>query len=241
VKERRAFYIRDIERAKKFQGREAISTKTVLAYTKKYRAGTPMNPVQIALLKGRAILVDGWHRIAALERLGSVEVEAEVVTVQNEAEAMRLAATANRQHGVPLSSRDLRRSLCLFLRAGGHRPGPDERMTYRDLAAEFGRSHGTIYNWMRRCCTHCRAIAHDEMGRPEQSRATGGLRKAPMTIPEESPSDAVRRALRAAVARFRSVPDEAERAQLLQEVVAIVEEMKTVKIGEAPPVPVEDF
>lgn len=81
----------------------------------------------VAMVGGVPLVVDGWHRVAALRHIGRGRVEAEVVEASRD-EALVLAMMANLRHGLPLKPREkgaaVRRALGAYLAAfqGVHDP-----------------------------------------------------------------------------------------------------------------------
>ncbi len=108
----------------------------------------------MAEVRGRMVLVDGWHRLAALQRLG--RTTARVVVISREAtpeEARWQAAEANLRHGRPLTRAELREAFQALVAAGHHRkPWEAGRkfLSYREISAALpGVAHTTIRNWMQ--------------------------------------------------------------------------------------------
>ena len=85
----------------KFQFRAAIDPRKVEEYAIAYDLGADFKPVEVAMVNGATVLVDGWHRIAALKKLGRQSVWAKVEEM-SEADALWRAAMANLGHGLNL-------------------------------------------------------------------------------------------------------------------------------------------
>ena len=138
-----------IVRDPSLQARKRLDHAAIKRYVYAYRSGRKLPPVEIASVKGALLLVDGWHRVEALERLGQSTVEAEV-TEGTRKDAAGRAARANLNHGLPLRASEHRRVFALYVEAGHHRNGRRVK-SYREMAADLGgfRPHTTIRNWMK--------------------------------------------------------------------------------------------
>lgn len=125
---------------------------TVKKYASAYRLEQPLPPVSVANLEGVFILTDGWHRVAALESLGEIEVDAVVQPAASVEEVRWLAARANLTHGLPLKSKEYREVFRAYIRARNHRRNDKSFKSYREIAAEIGGARGytTIRNWMQK-------------------------------------------------------------------------------------------
>jgi hypothetical protein len=110
-----------------------------------------MPPIKVALIEDARVVVDGWHRLAALEKIGRYEVEGEIVKATAR-EALWLAAQANLEHGLPLKSPEIRAAFRAYIRAQQHRGPRGNLKSYRQIAQELGgvRRYTTIRNWMKK-------------------------------------------------------------------------------------------
>lgn len=144
----RTLSISSIARDALFQVRKKILPQTVETYRLVYRSGKVMPPVKVALVEGVHVLIDGWHRMAALDLNGEVTVEAEVTEMSRE-EARWQAAKANTEHGQPLTKAEKREVFRVYVKTKQHhgkRKG--QFKSYRDMAAELGHPHTTVRTWM---------------------------------------------------------------------------------------------
>lgn len=137
-------------REDKYQIRDRLDHHAVGRYFNSYRNGVRLPPVQVAQVgKGALILVDGYHRVAALERLGAPTVEA-VITPTEERKARWLAAQANLTHGVPLTTKERRAAFKAYIRAGQHKDERGGYKSYRTIAEELGfMSLGGVHRRMQ--------------------------------------------------------------------------------------------
>jgi hypothetical protein len=140
-----------IVKAAELQVRSGVNAGTVRDYADKMRGGVVFPAVELAEVDGKLLLVDGWHRLAALERLERREAEA-LVTPMTMKDAIWAAARANLGHGRPLARGDHRRVFRAYVSAGQHRTKAGGFKTYREIAGELGagRAHTTIRNWMKK-------------------------------------------------------------------------------------------
>lgn len=129
------------------QVRQRLDPITITRYANAIRSGQELPPIQVALVQGVLILVDGFHRVAAHESLGATEVQAEVTEASFE-DALWMAAKANLQHGLPLKPSEVRQVFRVFIRTKQHHKGRGKLKSYREIGAELGRPHTTIRGWM---------------------------------------------------------------------------------------------
>lgn len=134
-------------RSPDYQVRQKLCWDTVKRYAGNTKAGQVLPPVQVALVDGVACLVDGYHRVAALELLGHLTAEAVVVEATRE-NARWMAAQANMNHGLPLKPREFRKVFQVYVQTGRHKKGQGKLKHYREIGLELGRPHTTIRNWM---------------------------------------------------------------------------------------------
>lgn len=88
---------------------------TVRDYAQSMRAGAEFPPIDVALIRGRYILIDGRHRLAARPQTGETIITAWVHKV-TWAQASAMAAVANTRHGRPLKGTEKGKALAAFLR-----------------------------------------------------------------------------------------------------------------------------
>jgi hypothetical protein len=132
-----------------FQVRRKLDQATIARYENVLRSGATLPPVKVAKVDGIFILVDGFHRVAARERLEEATVEAEVIETTR-TEAYWLAASANLQHGLPLKPAEIHEVFKAYIKARKHLKGRGQPKTYREIGAEIGKPHTTIRNWMKK-------------------------------------------------------------------------------------------
>lgn len=170
------------------------------------------------------VLVDGWHRVAAHQAIGSAAVEA-MVRDATEREARWLAAEANLAHGLPLKPREVREAFRAFIKARRHRlpakPGAEPgRLSYRQIATALGGhvTHQTVHNWMQKDF-------------PDTAREYAGEVTPPAEAPgpddpEEGFARAALDAIERAVAAARGVRDPGRRGALIEAAEGALREMR---------------
>jgi ParB-like chromosome segregation protein Spo0J len=92
-------------------------------------------PCQVVRVDGKLILVDGFHRVAAMEKSGQDQVSVRI-TKGTETDALKAALSANKTHGLRRSNADKRRAVEMALRNETLAKWSD-----RELADECGVSH----------------------------------------------------------------------------------------------------
>ncbi|WP_394561819.1 ParB/RepB/Spo0J family partition protein [Aquipseudomonas alcaligenes] len=132
-------------RSEEFQVRSRLCTKTVNRYASAIKAGADMPPLQVALVDGVHILVDGFHRAAAYEALGYDEVDVSVIEATRD-NALWMAAEANTRHGLPLTGKEHREVFRVYIRTGQHLKGK-RRKSYREMQDDLKKPHTTLRNW----------------------------------------------------------------------------------------------
>jgi hypothetical protein len=104
----------------------------------------------------RYLLVDGWHRIAALEQIGQIEVRARIC-VGDRAHALEIASQANAAHGLQMSTADKRRAVRMHLTTGL----PSAQDPDRAIARRLGVSHTLVGEIRRELAEAQRQTARD--------------------------------------------------------------------------------
>jgi hypothetical protein len=203
-----------------FQVRKKLDSQTVSRYAAAYSAGRPMPPIKVALIEDARVVVDGWHRLAALEKIGRCKVQAEIVKATAR-EALWLAAQANLQHGLPLKSPEVRAAFRAYIKAQQHRGPRGNLKSYRQIAQELGglRRYTTIRNWMKR---DFRKI-FDAMGGDEPLGETGGLRDVPVV----DFATTAKKALDEALAASKGVTSPAARCELVEHAKQVLKAIET--------------
>lgn len=133
-------------RSKDFQIRAKLCRQTANRYASTIKAGGDMPPLQVALVDGVHILVDGFHRAAAYEALGYEDVDVEVTPATRD-EALWMAAQANTRHGLPLTSKEHREVFRRYIRTKQHMKGK-RRKSYREMQDDLRKPFTTLRNWM---------------------------------------------------------------------------------------------
>ncbi len=151
----------DIVEDPNLKAREETGPPTVLRYRDAMQAGAKFPPLTVARVGGVLCLVDGFHRLKAVRRLGARMVP--VTMLQDGAtsdDAFFAAVTANLTHGRGLSREERRAAFRRYLDTGRHlyrrttRSGkPTGRMlvkSLREMAADFGGgfSHMTVKGYL---------------------------------------------------------------------------------------------
>lgn len=202
----------------RFQVRQKLDQQTINRYAAVYSSGRAMPPIKVALVNGAAVVVDGWHRLAALDKLGRYQVAAEIVEA-SEQEAIWLAAQANLEHGLRLKSPEIRTAFRAYVRAKKHQKKWGNLKSYREIAEELGglRRYTTIRHWMMKDFPNIAA----RMGGDETFKDTGGLRDKPTADFDQI----AEKALNEALAASRGVECPMKRGRLIKLAESVLTEI----------------
>lgn len=107
--------IEELELLPECQARHELNADAVEEYAEAYRTGDKLPPVDVFLVDGRKIVVDGFHRVAAGVKAGLDFLRFEVVGEGELDAASWHASGVNKRHGVRRSSSDKRRAVWLAL------------------------------------------------------------------------------------------------------------------------------
>jgi hypothetical protein len=123
----------------------------VKRYMGAYRAGKALPPILVKEHNAGYILIDGWHRVAALHELGERTVEAEIVQDAQLEDIRWLAGKANLTHGKPMRPKEYRAIFRAYIDAGQHREGETRLKSYREISADLEGARGvsTLHGWMK--------------------------------------------------------------------------------------------
>jgi hypothetical protein len=180
--------VEDITVLRAFQVRTGIDTKTARGYAVAMRAGQTFPPVRLARIRGKLVLIDGWHRIEARRQLAAKATGAKeraewcmvpaTIEDMSEGEARWASATANLTHGKPLTRKEKDRVFERYMRAHRYRKADGTPKSSRQISKELqgalahtsvlGRireKYPKVYDAMRR---HEDEPKHHEGGPPER-------------------------------------------------------------------------
>lgn len=140
-----------------------LQPRTVDAYRKRTDAGEQPPPIKVAAIteasETRYYLVGGWHRMEAgalitRQGTGGPEVQA-LVAPMSMAEARLQAVHDNRNHGLPLRSKDRPLVLEAYIKAQRHRTKPKAAgqpkgfRSLSEIAAATGIPKTTVHRWIK--------------------------------------------------------------------------------------------
>lgn len=200
-----------------FQVRKKLDQPTIRRYVGVYTSGKEMPPVRVAKVKGVPVLVDGWHRVAALESMNIGEVTA-VVSTMTRSEALWVAADANMGHGKPLTKAEVREVYQRYMKTNQHKKADGSLKSYRDIAADLGQGHTTIRNW-------------EWKHFPATAKARGVVDTHPEHVPKDIVKDPVElreaeEAMAALTAAFTSSSDSEVRGNIVEMVEGLLSALK---------------
>lgn len=119
------------------QARTAIRSASVEEYAEAMQDGAAFPPIDVMMVDGRAIIIDGWHRVMAAAQLGLSTIECVVVEGSTITDAQWSAAAVNQSHGLRRTNADKARAVTLALAAC-----PDA--TYQQIAQHCGVSQAMV-------------------------------------------------------------------------------------------------
>jgi hypothetical protein len=202
----------------RFQIRQIVDPRIVQRYANVLRAGVTMPPVKVANVEGVMILVDGFHRVAAMQLIDRSKVRAEIIDASSKQEARWLAGKANLTHGLQLKSREVRAVFKAYVKADKYMDGRSELKSYRKISEELsGRVHyTTVRAWM---VDDFPKVAARMAGL--ESRAKGGTRKR-----DQRWKEAMLRDLNNARAKFEGIKTPSDRGDVIAHVENMLQEMR---------------
>lgn len=121
---------------KGFQIRAEIDNPTVQKYAELYAENVQFPAVLVWETAGQRILIDGFHRVAAMQESGYVEADVKLF-VGTKQEAMIAAAKSNNSHGRPMTGADLRSAIAKLIEC-------DRDMSNAMIAEAAGCSGHTV-------------------------------------------------------------------------------------------------
>jgi hypothetical protein len=206
-----------------FQPRQRTEARTIEKYAAAMKAGEKFPPIVLATINGVYHMVDGWHRLAAMQRAErSDTVEADIIEA-TERELGWLAIEANNKHGLPLKVVDVRKMLALYIQARKHRDDTGGLKSYRRMALDLGSmvSYGTIRRWIKK--DH-RGVFAKMSG--ENKTAPGGTRQG--VLKENELVVASIRDLHNVRARLAAITDPQDRTAVIE---ATEETLRVIRVA----------
>jgi hypothetical protein len=115
------------------------------------RSGAEIEELTVARVGDGLVLVDGYHRYAALRQLGTCDfVNVCVLSdVRTLAEARWAAFWLHWRAALPLTRKERREGFRAYVRARNHRTSKGGFKSFRQIGRELSLSHRTIGSWMR--------------------------------------------------------------------------------------------
>jgi len=119
-------------------------------YATAYRNGAVFPPVEVGKKGNGFVLIDGFHRLAALKKISAEVVEA-VVTDEPEKEWKWIAAKRNLIHGKPLTRDEKRNAFKAYMDAEKYMNKYSRALkSYREIAVDLMVvKHTTLWYWMK--------------------------------------------------------------------------------------------
>jgi len=149
----------DLRRDGGTQVRETMNAATVQDYADALAEGAEFPAVTVFFDGEAHWLADGFHRVLAHERAGLVDVLADVRT-GSKRDALRFALSANRGHGLQMSTADKRRAISIILADDEWRS-----MSDRGIAAAIGVSNKFVGDMRRESGVNGTHLAETRTGK----------------------------------------------------------------------------
>lgn len=208
------------------QVRKRLDQVTINRYADVYKADNEMPPIKVALVDGKPFLIDGWHRVAAMELIGIREAQA-IVVKASEKDARWMAARANLEHGLPLKKSEMREVFRAYVKAAQHRKSRTEYKSYREMQKDLNIPYTTIRNWMIKDFRHIAA----RIGGDEDFKGKGGLQDR---FPLSGIHEAAMQGLAEVFKGFQSSADPSFRGELIARMDELLAEMRRAGNWERP-------
>lgn len=196
-------------------GNVRLDRETVKKYATAYREGCMLPPIKAARIKDSLIVLDGWHRLAALEQNDAREADVDVLEGLSSAEAMKAAVKANTTHGLPLTRAETRIAFHALIAKRAHIKAGGQLLSYAEWAAMLGNTvqRSTIHRWMWK---HHRRIA-EQMSKADEDEDSAGTFDGPPPAGqhEKELEKAVNAYLRSALAAASAIREPKRRATVL--------------------------
>lgn len=137
------------------QVRAETDPGTVKEYYQHMKVGAVFPPILVARVDAQDenkgfILIDGWHRVRATQRLGQGYIAATISDETDPRKFAWIAAARNMIHGLRLTRDDKRKVFKSYVKAGEHRKGRRLKSA-REMSRDLGGivSDRRIPEWMR--------------------------------------------------------------------------------------------
>jgi len=137
MKNRKEMKLEDLRMEHDAQARTAIKSASVEEYAEAMQDGASFPPIEVMMVDGQAIIIDGWHRVMAASQLGLKSIDCVVVEGSTIADAQWSAAAVNQSHGLRRTNADKARAVTLAIAAC-----PDA--TYQQIAQHCGVSQAMV-------------------------------------------------------------------------------------------------
>jgi hypothetical protein len=121
------------------QARECMDEQALEEYAEAYRAGGTLPPLDVFVVEGELVIVDGFHRHEAARWARVATLPVRVVGKGSMADAKYCSLGSNQTHGLRRTRRDKRRAVRLALDL-------DDDLSNREIAKHIGVSHTFVAN-----------------------------------------------------------------------------------------------
>lgn len=133
------------------QVREKTRSNTIKDYATQMQNGTTFPPLKVGRLNHSLYLIDGFHRVKALQELGITEASVIIDPIHSLAEARWRAYEENGKNGLPLTAKEKQKALERYIEAGMHIREDKTFKSFGEITREVGlMTKQTVINNIRR-------------------------------------------------------------------------------------------
>lgn len=133
------------------QVREKTCSNTIKDYATQMQNGTSFPPLKVGRLNHSLYLIDGFHRVKALQELGITEASAYIEPIHSIDEARWRACEENMKNGLPLTAKEKQKALERYIEAEMHIREDKTFKSFGEITREVGlMTKQTVINNIKR-------------------------------------------------------------------------------------------
>ena len=210
----------------RFQIRSGLTEDYVKKYTLRYKVEAELPPIEVADVDGAYFLIDGFHRLEALRRLGRTQATARIRALPDLNAVLWEGFEINSRHGVHYSKEERRRGFKLYLKMGRcYVEGKPRTARWLKSLNQIGKEWGISPHTIKKLIQQVdRRLWADYMARGEGrlENNSGGIRPSKKITPEEI----AKRSIANALAATQGIHSPEARGEVIAKTEAAAEDMK---------------